>query len=478
MRAFWTIVFIGILNGLSAQSVTGTVNTDSSSVLKFDDFYALVLSYHPVVQQANLLTDQAMQEVRLARGSFDPKLQGSWNRKMFNDSEYYNLLDVSLKIPVWFPVNPEIGFMQNRGAYLNPENFISDATDNRQIYAGVSVPIGQGLFIDQRRATVRQALIFQDMAEAEQVKEINKILLTAAKDYWEWYYAYNNYILMEQNIAITREIFDRTKMAFEFGEVAAIDTVQAKIILLNRITDFQQANIQRIKAALSLSNHLWSPDGLPLELKDYIRPEPLPVTDLGDSTLLNLVTMARANHPDLRKLRLKNEALLVERSLARENLKPRIDLKYQFLDQPFSPEGNNTGWTFDDNYRLGVDFAFPILLRKERAKVGQTNIKIRDNNLEQDFVERGIVNEINAQYATVINTGSILSQLDNMVQSYQLILQAERINLENGESDLFKINIQLEKLIEAQTKLLKLRADYQKSVATLYWSAGIQNLGF
>ncbi|MCA6074735.1 TolC family protein [Fulvivirga sedimenti] len=474
MRAIWIIIFACFFYGVKAQSVS----MDSSSILKFDDFYAVVLAYHPIVQQANLLTDQAIQEVRLARGAFDPKLQGSWNQKRFSDTEYYNLLDVSLKIPVWFPVNPEVGFMQNRGAYLNPENFISDATNNQQLYAGVSVPIGQGLFIDQRRATVRQALIFQDMAEAEQIKEINKVLLTAAKDYWEWYYAYNNYILMQQNIAITQDIFNRTKMGFEYGEVAAIDTIQAKITLLNRITDFQQANIDRIKAALSLSNHLWSPEGLPLELKDYIRPEALPVTELGDSVLLDLVTLARANHPELQKLRLKNEALIVERSLARENLKPRIDLKYQFLDQPFTPEGENNGWTFDNNYRVGIDFAFPIFLRKERAKIGQTNLKIRDNNLEQDFVEREIVNEINAQYTAVVNTGAILTQLDQMVTSYQQILAAERINLENGESDLFKINIQLEKLIEAQTKLLKLRADYQKSVATLYWSAGIQNLGY
>ncbi|MEJ2004052.1 MAG: hypothetical protein P8X57_03595 [Cyclobacteriaceae bacterium] len=65
-----------------------------------------------------------------------------------------------------------------------------------------------------------------------------------------------------------------------------------------------------------------------------------------------------------------------------------------------------------------------------------------------------------------------------MVDSYQRLIEAERLNLENGESDLFKINIQIEKLINAQTKLLKLRATYQKSIAEMYWSAGVQNLGY
>ncbi|MEJ2004051.1 MAG: TolC family protein, partial [Cyclobacteriaceae bacterium] len=113
--------------------------------------------------------------------------------------------------------------------------------------------------------------------------------------------------------------------------------------------------------------------------------------------LLQLVDLARTNHPDLQKLRLKNESLIVERSLARENLKPRIDLKYHFLNQPVAPEGWNSDFTWQDNYRVGVDFEFPIFLRKERGKLGLTNIKIWDNALQQDFAERQIINDIKAR---------------------------------------------------------------------------------
>ena len=65
-------------------------DSDSTIVLKFDEFYALVLSNHPVVKQAELLTQQAAQELRLARGGFDPKLEGTWDLKNFNDTEYYD----------------------------------------------------------------------------------------------------------------------------------------------------------------------------------------------------------------------------------------------------------------------------------------------------------------------------------------------------------------------------------------------------
>ena len=458
------------------QNVKAQVAQDTT-VLGFDEYYRIVLSNHPVVKQAELLTQQAAQEIRLARGGFDPKLEGSWSFKDFNDDEYYNILDVSLKVPVWFPIDPKVGVERNRGQYLNNERFISDDTNNRQIYAGVSVPIGQGLFIDQRRATVRQAQLMQDMAEADQVKEINKVLLTAAKDYWEWYFAYNNYLLMQRSITIAQDIYDRTKMAFEYGEAAAMDTVQAKITLLQRITAFQEANIERIKASLRLSLNLWDLNGAPLELEDNVRPQEIDFAAFDRDLLDQLVELARLNHPEILKLDLKNRSLLVERDLARENLKPRLDVNYFLLDQPISPGGEQNGIVVSDNYKVGVDFAFPIFLRKERAKLNQTRLKLTDNRFQRDFVEREIINDINGQFNAVLTTEVILAQQEQMVNNYEIILQAEQLNLENGESDLFEINVQIENLIDSQSKLLKLRSDYQKNIMNLYWAAGIENLG-
>ena len=63
-----------------------------------------------------------------------------------------------------------------------------------------------------------------------------------------------------------------------------------------------------------------------------------------------------------------------------------------------------------------------------------------------------------------------------MVENYERLLAAELTNLENGESDLFKINVQQEKLFNAHSKLLKVMAEYEKQKALLYWSAGVRPL--
>jgi len=464
-----TILFIS--TSLQAQE-------SDSTVLSFDEFYSLVLANHPMAKQADLLTQQAAQQVRLARGSFDPKIEATWEAKEFKDTEYYNIGSAAVKIPTWFGLTAEGGIEKRRGEFLNPENFISDATDNEQVFMGASWSLGNGLFIDQRRAALRQAQIFEKSGQVERIKMLNKLLLTAAKDYWDWYFAYNNYLLFQQSISIAEDIFARTKVGYQYGEIAAIDTVQAKANLLTRQNDFLAAKIELRKAALNLSNHLWNEEGAPLELIETAVPEDVITDEMSDDLLSELVQQARSNHPEIRKIQLKGDALLVENRLAKEQVRPELNLKYHLLDQPITPGGESSDTDLMDNYRVGVDFSIPIFLRKERAKLKMTDIKLTDNSLSLDFKQREVINDINASYTELVNTRQMVDQQAQMADSFRRIVQAERLNLQNGESDLFKLNIQLDKYLDVQSKLIKIKAKYKKNIAELYWAAGIENLGY
>ena len=443
---------------------------DTVSSFTLDEFYGIILKYHPVVKQAGLLSTIAQQQLRLARGSFDPKLNVSLDRKDFQDKTYYDRLNGYLEFPSWFPVNPKIGLEQNRGEFLDASETIPG---NQLWYAGVSVPIGRGLFTDERRAMVKQAQLMQTMAEAEKIKLINKVLLSAAKDYWEWYKAYYNFRLLDRASAIASELFSRVKLDQQFGEAAVIDTVQAKITLQSRLVERQEALLLFQNTGVFLSNYLWSEESTPLQLSSAVAP----VLSSDDLSLLDLQTastlaeQARQNHPELIKIRTKIDQLEVDRRLAQEFLKPRLDLSYSMLSLPDPLEVNP-----QRDYKFGVDFSIPVFLRKERSKLALTKLKVQDAQFMQSQTEREIFNEINTTFNTLVNSNTILSQLREMVNLYDRMLEAELLNLEYGESDLFKINIQQEKLIQSQTKLVKLMAEYQKQKATLYWAAGLTNL--
>ncbi|WP_165824123.1 TolC family protein [Pseudochryseolinea flava] len=478
-RIVITFILLHSLSVLHAQIMRDSVFVLPDSVKPFtiQNFFELIIQHHPVVKQTLLLSETAKQEIRLARGSFDPKIETQFLLKHYNDTEYYRLFDAALKVPTRSPITTTIGVERNTGENLNPEHYISNEYNYRQLYVGIAVPLGKGLLTDERRTTLKQAQLFGDMMEAEQIKLTNKLLLEAAKDYWEWYYSFYNYRLAHSTVTVAEEIFRRTKLNFQGGEVSAIDTVQARITLLERLVN-QQESLNSLKnQTLKISTYLWDSLQNPVELPPTYAPA-------GESDMLlltstdvkALVDMAKANHPELRKLNVKLQQLELDRKLFREYMKPQVDLSYYKLNQPFSPEGINSNFTWNDNYKFGLDFSFPIFLRKERAKLEQTKLKLTNTKYDRDLAYRQILNDINTAYNELVNNGLVLQQQRAAVSLYYTLINAEMTNLENGESDLFKINIQQEKLFNAQSKLIKGLAAYEKQKAILYWSAGTSPL--
>lgn len=453
---------------------------DTSLVLSLENFVTMVLLNHPIVKQADLLPETAKQEIRLARGAFDPKLTSSWDVKNFDDKEYFDLFNTTLKVPTWFPIDPKISVDRNRGQFVNPENQIPLPDDFRQVTAGVSLPIGRGLLIDQRRATVRQAEIFSKITDAERIKLINKVLLSASKDYWEWYFTFYNFLLVEESLSITQDIYERVLDDFEFGEVAAVDTVQAAGKLAERQVDRQSALIDFKRAGLILSNYLWGDLEEPMEIGDGVVPDlDFQMNMLGATLSLDsLESLALQQHPELVKTNLKLDQLEVERRLARENLKPRIDINYNIINSPINSGGEFVEVQLRNNYKFGIEFEFPLFLRKERSKLRLTKIKIEQTGFELSQLEREIVNEIRASSFELDNTQSMLGLMQQSVEFSKTVLEAGIYDLEAGESDLFKINLLQDKLLETQIKLMKMRANMEKARVTLYWSAGLPYLNF
>jgi outer membrane protein TolC len=480
MRSIRFLILCLVVHSAAAQVSRDSLFQlpDSARPFSLENFYEVILRYHPVARQANLLPDVARQEIRLARGQFDPKLEASYLLKQYNGTEYYRLFDAALKASTRSPITPFVGLERNTGEYLNPEHYIANEYNYKQLYAGITIPLGQGLLTDERRTALRQAELFSTLMEAEQVKMMNKLLLEAAKTYWSWYHSYYNYRLAANTLSVAEEIFRRTKNNFEGGEVAPVDTVQAKITYLERAVSRQEAYTDYRNNSLAVSTYLWDSLRNPVELlSQHVPVQETAVFILTPATLQELLEQAKANHPELRKLNVKLQQLAYDQRLAAEFLKPKLNASYYMLNQPFYPEGIRNDFAFDDNFKLGVDFSFPIFLRKERSKVAQLKLKVSNTQYDRELTTRQIANDLQAAYNQLVNNGIVLQQQQQMVDHYHRLMSAELLNLENGESDLFKINVQQEKLFQSESKLIKIMAEYEKQKAVLYWSAGVRPLG-
>lgn len=469
-----TILLLLLSHNLFSQD---SISADTT-YLSLQDVIKMTLSYHPVVKQANLLDQTAEAVIREARGNLDPKIQADYSLKDFKETEYYNLLSTSFKIPTWIGIDPKVEFSKNSGEFLNPENYISPTTDYEQVAVGLNVPIGKGLFYDERRNAIQKADAFSQIAEAEQAKEINKILFTIIKDYWNWYMTYQRQALMQQAITLAQNLFDRTLIDYEFGEAAVVDTLQAKINFQKRTVDYRKATLEYELAKLNLAKHLWSENLVPLEILPNVIPDSLTLFEkIMQENLRESIEFAMTNHPEINKLEGKRNQLDADMKWARESIKPQVDLSYSLIDAPLDPDFNARSAEFGENYKMGVDFSFPILLRKERGKLQQTKLKLQSNEYQLAQSQVNLKNEVLGAFAQSVAYQDLLIQYFGVSENYRRLLEAEIINLQNGETDLFKLNIQQDKYIEAQTDYFDAFIKLEKSKAEFYHTVGTPLLG-
>ncbi len=466
MKTFGAVLFL-LFGGHLARS-------QDSLVFTYQHFYDQILDHHPVIKLSGLVTESAQQELLIARGGFDPKLEGSFDRKVYKAKKYFDRGDVFLKVPVWpGGADLKLGYDRNVGETLSDD--IRTGPEGIS-YLGLTVPIGQGLLIDSRRTTLRQARLFQDVADAERVKMINKIILTAAKDYWNWYFSYRQYELTTVFYQLADTRYRATRQRTLLGETAAIDTVEALVTLQDREVMLQQSQLELRNARLLLSNHLWGEDQLPRELPQEAIPQTIAGRILGSSSLDTLLLSARQRHPELLKFEVKSQQLRLDERLGRDMLKPMVNLQAAALYKGITLNGapTNTGLSdLSNNYKFIVDLYFPIFLRKERGKLQQIRIKQMQNDLEQKQVQREIAIEIMAAFNDVKNLESQIITLTKSLQNQEMLVRLESQKFDLGESSLFLVNSREAKLNEFRVKIQSLRAKYEKALAVLLFAAGV-----
>ncbi|MBD2767634.1 TolC family protein [Hymenobacter sp. BT664] len=441
------------------------------------DLLAYVTLRHPVARQAALLPERALQEVRYARGLFDPAATSKYYGKTLGGKEYFHDWDSQLRVPLWFGADVKAGFERGTGAYVNPENYTAPAGLS---YVGISVPLAQGLLMDERRAAVRQAQALQGLAEAERRGALNKLLLQAAKDYWDWCLSYERRELLRQNVTLADVRFRAVRERVRQGDLAAIDSIEALTELQNRQATLVQAQVQWQNATLQLSNYLWDEQNQPLDLPATVRPQPLPGPaswqSLAPDSLAALTERAQQIHPDLQKSRAKLRQLGLEGRLLSNKLLPKLTIDYNLLQagQPFNPETTarlNSAY-LQNNYKLGASFSYPLLLRQERSKLQLNRLKQRETELALQQNTR----EVQTTVRTVAGEWEALREQlglqEQVVRNAERLRQGEQVRFESGESSVFLLNSRESTLVSARVKLAELQSKFAQTQATLRWAAG------
>ena len=441
--------------------------------LNADQVLQIVRTFHPVVRQSNISIEKSEADLLNARGNFDPTLNGYAGQKTLDGINYYKEISSELKIPAWYGVDFFAGIDQLSGDRLNPSE--SRGTTGT---LGINIPLAKNLLLDKRRAALKQAKLYNSMAELDQQIILNDLFLEANTAFWKWVKTYENYRIIEDILVINEQRLDMISKSVDYGELPRIDVTEAQTQLRSFQISKNEKWLEFQNAGLELSAFLWTANNEPYQLPEEVVPQEgwdeESLIRNADLSLTDLLSEAVQNHPSLKLYSYKLDVLEIEKKLKFQDLLPKIDFRYNFLakDYQFSKLISDN-LPFQNNYQFGVKMEIPLFFSQGRANYKIAKLKIEDAQLEQIQKQRNI--EVKVKYYFNQFT-ALKTQVDLQSQNsldYGKLVIAEETRFKNGESSLFLINSREVKAIEAKEKLIDLKTKFHNSIYLLKWSTGM-----
>jgi outer membrane protein TolC len=204
------------------------------------------------------------------------------------------------------------------------------------------------------------------------------------------------------------------------------------------------------------------PQAVPVGTVDRLVP-----TSPGDT----LAALAR--RPELRLLRTAFERAQNRVALARNSIKPRVDLSVvvardlgDIAEGGLSRDGTET--------ILGVSFSVPLQQRSARGRIRQETAELEAIELRQRLREDQITVEIENILVDLNAAEGLLQLAADQVGQTEQVREAEQRRFGNGASDFFLVNLREE--AAASARIQYYTADLERHIARANYDAAVVDM--
>lgn len=451
---------------------------DSARVLTFAEFSERVLGAHPVARQAALAREQAREELRVARGAFDPTLSATVDQKAFGGTTYYNYAEAELKVPTPFGSDVKLAYQRSLGRYIAADRRTGDPLDaaaNRGIVKlGLSVPLGQRIVTDERRTALAQARALQGAADADRIAATNELLLDAAKTYAAWYEADRRRGVAREGVALAEFRLRAVRARVASGEAAAIDTLEAQLEVQRRQVQRYEAEQAYYGAALDVAGFLWDDAARPADLPSGTVPSlrGLEAERVDSTRLPEWLELAARRHPEVRRAIARVEQAEAQRLFMMQQAIPFAELSLNSVARQEQLGLLARGDRFDDSHVLGGTVRTPLLFLKERGRLAIADQRLAQQRLEEARVRRAVELDVRRAVFDLSTVFAVLELQRQAVRQARQLLAGETRRFESGESQLLTVNLRERLVLEEELKLASLEAKHAAVRAALAVAIG------
>ncbi len=187
----------------------------------------------------------------------------------------------------------------------------------------------QPLFRDRSIERNRQQIRIQrkrlEQSDADFRRRTIDVISQVQRNYWELVFALRDEQNQIANLNLARENFRRTEASVAAGRSAPLERAEIQTELSNREASLLIAS-QSVTVAENNLKQLMLRDPLAPEWSAALVPTDQPAFDETPINLPEVMTEARANRPELRRLRLQDEINNIDITYFKNQTKPRIDI--------------------------------------------------------------------------------------------------------------------------------------------------------
>lgn len=440
--------------------------------IELSDVLRAVETHFPLVLAALEEVEIAEGKLQQSRGSFDTRLgaSGAFDLEGFYESE---TLDFGVEQPLEFwGLNVSSGYRIGRGDFAVYDGKRKTNKDG-EWRLGVTMPLLAGREIDARRVSLWRARLARDAAAPLVLEKRLEATLKAAQSYWKWVGAGRRREIAVRLLALAEDRMAQIELAVREGLLAAINLTENQRLIVDRRAALLRAERSLQEAALTLSLFWRDERGQPATPRDELLPYEFPAPREVNAVLrAEDEDLALAQRPELRRVEVELERLQLELELARNDVLPRLDAGVfgsQDLGSAVSTPDDKEPFELTALLR----FQLPLQRSLARGQVRENEAKLRKLTRERQFLVDTLRNEVRDVTSALTQTWLRIAQAEENVRLANELAQAERVQLEAGQSDLLRVNLREQQAAAAAGGLVDVYEEYFRALAEYRAALGL-----
>jgi outer membrane protein len=187
-------------------------------------------------------------------------------------------------------------------------------------------PLLRDRSIDRNRRDIRIQRKRLEQSDADFRRQTIDVIAQVQRAYWDLVFAMRDQQNLIANLNLSRELFRQTEARVAAGASAPLERAEVQTELANRESALLQST-QSVSIAENNLKQLIIRDPNAPEWSAQITPTDQPSFDSTPVKLEDALAEARANRPELRRLRLQNDINDIDIKFFKNQTKPRIDLQ-------------------------------------------------------------------------------------------------------------------------------------------------------